>query len=214
MAIWKHSSCLSRVPRRHHLPSPLPLFWSCSHLLRLSKNTLDYIQMLMQLYFTHLCWLPFDSNLMTILWRNLEVANHFTDVFYEYMRLVEMAFIHILKFVVQVLELWLIKYGSFCARKRRKATTWLQEEEYSVLVMELHWISLCGKRLCRFKVSTNQRSQQRGFAMRFCSEWTANKRLFVPQPTQQIALQNVVSCKKKALKLYILVTSSKFQNSL
>jgi hypothetical protein len=55
--------------------------------------------MLMQLYFTHLCWPPFDSNLMTKLWRNLEAANRFTDVFYEYMRLVEMAFIHILKFV-------------------------------------------------------------------------------------------------------------------
>jgi hypothetical protein len=65
---------------------------------------------------------------------------------------------------VQVLELWPVTCGSFCIRKRRKATTWLREEEYNEWVMGLHWISANP----RFP----QRSQQRGFAMRFCSERT------------------------------------------
>jgi hypothetical protein len=46
----------------------------------------------------------------------------------------------------------------------------LQEEEYSEWVIGLHWIYICSK------VSGNsrslQRSQQREFVVRFCSEWT------------------------------------------
>jgi hypothetical protein len=64
---------------------------------------------------------------------------------------------------VQVVELWSIKCSRFCARTRKKATTWLQEEEYSEFVMGLHWISLCSKGLCKFK--SLQRSQQKGFNM-------------------------------------------------
>jgi hypothetical protein len=47
---------------------------------------------------------------------------------------------------------------------------WLQKEEYNEWVIGLHWIYICSK------VSGNsrslQRSQQREFVVRFCSEWT------------------------------------------
>jgi hypothetical protein len=61
---------------------------------------------------------------------------------------------------VQVLEFWPIRCGSFCARKRKKWATWLQEEEYSEWVTRLHWISLHGKGLCK------------GVCDEICSEWT------------------------------------------
>jgi hypothetical protein len=54
---------------------------------------------------------------------------------------------------VQVVEFWPIKCGRFCTRTRRKVATWLQEEEYSEFVTGLHWISLSGKGLYKFKVS-------------------------------------------------------------
>jgi hypothetical protein len=53
---------------------------------------------------------------------------------------------------VQVVELWSIKCGRFCARTRRKVATWLQEEEHNEFVKGLHWISLRGKGLSKFKV--------------------------------------------------------------
>jgi hypothetical protein len=59
---------------------------------------------------------------------------------------------------------------SFCAKKRRKVTMWLQEEEYSEWVTGLHWIYTCGKGLYKSKVSP--KVSTKGFTVRFCSEWT------------------------------------------
>jgi hypothetical protein len=71
---------------------------------------------------------------------------------------------------VQVLEFWHVMCGSFCTRKRKKEAMWLQEEEYS------EWLTGCIGTTSATKVSTNlrslQRSQQKGFVVRFCSEWT------------------------------------------
>jgi hypothetical protein len=48
---------------------------------------------------------------------------------------------------MQVVELWPIKCGSFCARIKIKAATWLQEDKYSEWVMGLHWINIRSKGL-------------------------------------------------------------------
>jgi hypothetical protein len=50
---------------------------------------------------------------------------------------------------MQVLELWPIKCGTFCARTRRKAVTWMQEEEYSEWMMRLHWINISNLKVLR-----------------------------------------------------------------
>jgi hypothetical protein len=54
---------------------------------------------------------------------------------------------------VQVLELWPVKCGSFYARKRKKAATWLQEEEYIEWMTGLHLISLPSNGLYKSEVS-------------------------------------------------------------
>jgi hypothetical protein len=48
-----------------------------------------------------------------------------------------------------MLELWPVRCGSFCARMRRKATMWLQEEEYSEWVTGLYWIYVRSRDLCK-----------------------------------------------------------------
>jgi hypothetical protein len=65
---------------------------------------------------------------------------------------------------MQVVEIWPIKCYNFCARKRRKATTCFQEEEYSEWVIGLHWIYIRSKGLYKSKVSAKV------LAKRVCSE--------------------------------------------
>jgi hypothetical protein len=66
---------------------------------------------------------------------------------------------------------------TFCARKRRKAATWLQEEEYSEWVMGLYWIYICSKGLCKLEgteFGSGTMGVCRGFAVNNCSEWVAD----------------------------------------
>ena len=85
------------------------------------------------------------------------ISCHFSILFWKdsisLYSLVINAIIPNLSIRLQVVELWSIKCGSFCARTRKDATTWLQEE-YTTWVMRLHWINIHSKGLCKSKVST------------------------------------------------------------
>jgi hypothetical protein len=71
---------------------------------------------------------------------------------------------------MQGLELWPFKCSNFCAKKRTKAATWLQKDEYS------EWMMGCIGSTSMTKVSSNPKArssaQQRRFAMSNSSEWT------------------------------------------